>query len=400
MTQSELARSLSAADVAKLLPAAIAAAGGTISIAELEQKLGRESRLKLDGVRTERDHQLLQETFRAALTILQQRGSVKWDGERASLTDQGWDQARALGAVRQRRPEMLDEEEDELVDAHATIDVHEAAPMIKFSKDDGTIVWGYLSPDADRFQGTRFQPPAATLLDRLYNRSEFNGVRSTIGFYTALKSVGVTTSARALLETKCRVRLVGLEPATRVRGRHQITAPPSRGARPGRAPWARIVCEVLAELGGHGAWQTLGLKIGDYPGVQDYPAWREECRQILRNNTTPLGRSYFDIAETGDGPVYTLTPAGHKLASKRTIDDRAPALSKYFAKALSPDANDNLTEYEVYALMFLAIELGRPAEARALYHRLPEDFPDEGRYSMIPRMLERASDIAGGNLHG
>lgn len=168
-----------------------------------------------------------------------------------------------------------------------------------------------------------------------------------------------------------------------------------KGGRPGRRTgmtWERLLCEVLGELGGHADWAAIAEAVAKHPAASQYRAWREETRQALRNHTSPRGRSYFDVAELGDAAVYTLTDAGKRLAAKRSEDDRAPTLSKLFAKAVAAD-DASLTDFELYALLHLAAELGKPAEARAIYQRLPENFPEEDRYYMAGHLLDRAEEV-------
>lgn len=391
------------AELARRLPAAIAAAGGAISISELEQKLGPDSRMKVQGVRTERDRQLIRETFLDAVRILAQRGSLKWDGETVELTVQGWAQADALGAVprMQDGAEMSDAAESQ---PETTIDVRDALQIVEFTRHDGTQIRGYLAEDAERHNGTSFKPPAASLVDQLYPRSEINGNAAPGGFYSTLRRIGVSISAPVLLEQNCRVRLVGRVPE--VRGYRSVAEPRvglrhvGRGGRPSRRPsWERLVCEVMSELGGHASWQDIAAALRARPEVRDVPNWHEEALQAIRGHTTGRGKGYFDFADVGERSVYTLSAAGQKLASRRTVDDRAPTLSKYIATALAPD-DAKLTPFEVYALLHLAVELGKPAEAEALYRRLPENFPDEDHYFMLPRLFERAAELAEGDGHG
>lgn len=379
------------AELARLLPAAIAAAGGFVSLSELEQKLGPDSRMKVDGVKTERDRHLIRETFLDAVKILVQRGSLDWDGEVAQLTPQGWEQADALGAVRTGRE--LNESAVEDAESETTVDVEDALQIVEFTRHDGTRIRGYLAEDAGKRQGTRFQPPAAGLVDELYPRAEVNGQLAPDGFYTTLRRVGVSISAPLLLAQNCRVRLVGRFTPTRL-------GHVGRGGRPSRRPsWERLVCEVLSELGGHASWQDIAAAVKERPEVREVPNWQEETRQAIRSHTTGRGKGYFDVAEVGERSVYTLSAAGQKLASRRTVDERAPTLSKYIATALAPD-DSKLTAFEVYSLLHLAVELGKPAEAEALYRRLPENFPDEDRYFMLSHLVERAAELAEGSGRG
>lgn len=71
----------------------------------------------------------------------------------------------------------------------------------------------------------------------------------------------------------------------------------------------------------------------------------------------------------------------------------APTLSKLFSKVVSHDDDSKLTDFELYALLHLAVELGKPAEARAIYHRLSENFPDEDRYYLARHLLDRADEL-------
>src|SRR5439155_16596526 len=137
-------------------------------------------------------------------------------------------------------------------------------------------------------------------------------------------------------------------------------------------------------------WQSIASAAERRQEAQDQTAWREELIQALRTNTSPNGRGYFEAAELNDGVQYVLTEAGRKLASKRAEDERAPTLSKHLNAAADPQNDGKLTDMELYTLLFLAAHLGMPREARAIYHTLPPNFPDEDKYAMIPFWIDQA----------
>src|SRR5436305_1179204 len=83
--------------------------------------------------------------------------------------------------------------------------------------------------------------------------------------------------------------------------------------------------------------EIIADAIGKRPESQIYQDWREETRQALRRHTEPSGRGYFSVAELGEGVVFTLTDQGQRMAARRSMDERAPTLSKYIAKAVAPD---------------------------------------------------------------
>lgn len=387
-----------ATDIAKVLPAALAEAGGSFTLVGLLQKLGQASKFKIAGMSSERQVAYLHRTFQEAVELLIRSESVENKDDRIVLTNKGWAQAEALGV---QRPRVVDAENPEATDeplGGVTIDMSQARPFISLKRDDGTLLTGYLRDGAEAFHGRPFVPPASALLDDLY-RAEVDGVRSSDGFWTTSREIGVSQNAVELLKQKCHVFLVGYEPESRA-PRSDLISHTRRGGRPGRRAgitWERLVCEVIGELGGHADWQTFADAVGQHPLAQQYVSWREECRQALRNHTAPRGRSYFDVAEIGERAVYTLTEQGERLAARRTEDERAPTLSKMIAKAVNPGDDRKLTEYELYALFHLAVELGKPAEAEAIYHRLPENFPDEDRYYMARHLLSRAAELRNGN---
>ena len=110
----------------------------------------------------------------------------------------------------------------------------------------------------------------------------------------------------------------------------------------------------------------------------------------MRNHAAPRGREYFAVTDLGGRVVYALTEKGQKLASRRTEDERAPTLSKLVARAVDPNGAVRLTDMERYVLLFLATRLGKTAEAQAIYQRLPEGFPDDDSYAMIPMWIEQS----------
>lgn len=361
-----------AADIAKVLPAALAEAGGSFTLAGLQQKLSQNSKFKIAGMSSERQVAYLSRTFQDAVTILIRSKAVEEKGERIHLTDKGWAQAESLGVKRPNGTDLAQAIEPPEV----TIDVTYALALVEMKRRDGTWIRGHLRMDAPKFQGRAFEGHFSELLDDLYS-AEVDGHKTAEGFYAALREDGVSASARELLETKCRVRLIGLVPERRA-ARSNVIAHVGKGGRPGRRKgitWERLVCEVMGELGGHAEWAAIAEAAGRKPAVVEYLSWREECRQALRNNTAPAGRSYFEIAEVGSGSVYTLTEQGRKMAARRTEDDRAPTLSKLLAKALDPGEGASLTDHELWALFHLAVELGSPPKREASTIGCQRTFP-------------------------
>ena len=366
--------------LARALPSALAQAGGAATISGIERNLhaGNSS-----GEANDQQWAYLREAFAQAIEMLVRSEVIHRDGDSITLTDKGWAQSRALDAAdgggESARPASSAPEPG------AMIDLSDAKPYVSHQLRDGTKVMGYLRDDAQKYHGRPYVPPASDLLDALY-RAEIDGVRVSEGLFSALREVGVTQGATDVLTGKCGVRIPGLgraEPS-----RHPVGKP---GRKPGLS-WPRLVCEVLGELGDHADWPTIAESVGHQPLAEEHRSWREEVRQALRNNTVPKGHQYFDIAELGGTAIYTLTEQGKRLAAKRSEDDRAPTLSKLFAKAIALD-DDSLTDYELYALLHLAAELGKPNVVQAIYQRLPEAFPDEDRYYMAGHLLDRAEEV-------
>jgi hypothetical protein len=388
---------LQPADIARVLPAALADAGGSVTLQGLEESLGPGGKIKISGMSTDQQKDYLREAFQQAIEILVRSGSAEHRDDRVFLTDRGWAQARALGVV----TPISGQPSPQHVAANAApvgpiIDVSQAEPYVRFTHQ-GVVVMGYLRDGVERYQGQPFVPPASALVDLLY-RAEVDGVRSSDGLYTTLREMGVFASAVDILQRKCNVRLPGFE--KEVRGSRGVAVGHvGRGGMPTRrtaVTWERLVCEVIAELGGHADWPTIAEAIGKHPASEENPGWREESRQALRNHTSPKGRGYFEVAEIGTQSVYTLTENGSRMAARRSEDERAPTLSKLLAKAVSHDDDGKLTDFELYALLHLAAELGKPAEAQAIYNRLPENFPDEDRYYLARHLIDHAEELRAG----
>lgn len=185
------------ADIARVLPAAIAEAGGSLSITNLENSFSSNARVKIQGVQTSQQADYLKSAFLQAIEILVRARSAERSDDRVTLTDKGWAQAEALGVhpPREQPTGRAPAREEEKV---ATIDLSDAAPWVKQELRDGTVVMGYLRPDAQKYHGRPFVPPASALLDALY-RAEINGVHVAEGFYSALKDVGAFRSATEIL---------------------------------------------------------------------------------------------------------------------------------------------------------------------------------------------------------
>ncbi len=409
-----------ALSIARLLPIALARAGGSIDVDELERTLTRDKRFRISGMSGEHQTALLRQVLVNALDILTRSGtavrSVTKDGagSRISLTDRGWEQARALGE--DSADDSARDSEDVPVSSavpssrsgdSASIDLSDARPIVSCQSPSGTTIIGHLRDDAQRFHGRPYVAPASALLDQLY-RAEVNGQLTEQGFYSAIMDTDAWGQRGALnvLRLNCGVRIISQIPDVHLPGpwyesrESRRTAPVvsriGRGGQPGRRlgmTWERLVCEVIAELGGHADWNAIAAAVQKRPEAEVAVGWREEARQALGNHTSPRGRGYFDVADIGSRVVYALTEKGQKLAARRTMDKRAPTLSKFLAKAVAADGETGLTAYEMYALLHLAVELGRPTDASAIYHRLPDGFPDEDRYYMAQQLLERADEL-------
>lgn len=379
------------ADIAKVLPAALAEAGGSFTTTDLEGRLSQGSKFKIAGMSGAQQTEYLREAFQQAIGILLRSGSAERSDDRIVLTDRGWAQAEQLGVP---RPVANTGEDTE--SRGVTIDLSRALPFVRLKRDDGTVLTGYLRESAKASHGRPFIPPASRLLDDLYG-AEIDGVTSSDGFWTTAWAVGVRQNAVDLLQSKCHVYLVGYEPERRA-PRSDVVPHAPGGVRPGRRTgitWERLVCEVIGENGGHADWPAIAAAVEQHAKASQFVGWRAECLQALRNHTAPAGRSYFEVAEIGERAVYTLTDQGSRMAARRSEDERAPTLSKLFAKAIATDGDGKLTSHELYALFHLAVELGKPVEAEIIYHRLPENFPDEDRYYTARHLIERARELRG-----
>lgn len=400
MAQSERGSSPpTSVDVARALPGVLAKVGGALLRSDLESELQALPLARGWDPTTERGQELRRETIDHGIAVGVAIGLIGRNGDALSLTDKGWETAGLsyLQAREPRRPAGLQVRKISAEEfGSGTIDLNEALAIVRYESHDGAIIFGNLRPDAQRFQGQPFVPPASALLDALY-RAEIDGQLTERGFYSALRELGATGNATDLLESKCHVRLPGHVREERAARRDVVAIKHlGRGGRPARRPgmtWVRLVSEVLDELGGHADWQGLATALEKRPEVEQYQAWREETRQALRKHTSPNGRSLFEIVELGDRTAYTLTEQGRRLAARRAVDDRAPTLSRYLAKAVSAAGDASLTPHELYALFVLAVELGKPTEAQVLYNRLPENFPDEDRYYFAGSLLDRAEEL-------
>jgi hypothetical protein len=245
------------------------------------------------------------------------------------------------------------------------------------------ILRGHLSEQAHEYHGKRLTLTPTELLDTLY-LAQTGEDQAAMGFHAAMREAGINRSAADILLNECNVRLPGL--ATDDTAYRTLRTTLKKRS----ASWVRILCEVIADAGGRADWPSIARAAERRQEAQDQTAWREELIQALRTNTSPYGRGYFEAAEFNDGVLYVLTDAGRKLASRRAEDERAPTLSKHLSAAADPHNDGKLTDLELYTLLFLAAQLGMPAEARAIYHKLPPNFPDEEKYAMIPFWIDQA----------
>ena len=367
-----------AVDIAHEIPAMVAEAGGSFDLQNLEYSVSRRFLPRVHAIKREGGDDYLHQAFNDAITIVIRNGLINSSGTRLLLTEKGWEQAATVIDRGGDGPQPLDPDE-------SVVDMSKAEPVIEFRRRD-TVVRGYLSESADQFHGKPLTMTPGQLLDEVY-RTEIDGESAEVGFCTALRDNGLMRDISQLIE-KSGILLPGMSRPVVRRG---VRRP---GRRPG-ATWPRVVCEVIAEAGGHADWPTIADAASRRPEAELDIGWRELALQALRNNTIPQGHCYFEAAEIGDKGVFALTDDGRRMASKRTLDDRAPTLSKYLASATDSNSNSPLTDMELYTLLFLATRLGKPAEARSIYHRLPPDFPDEDSYAMIPMWIEQAERTQG-----
>ena len=369
------------ADVAREIPSVIARAGGSLDLTELEQTIKARFWPAIETVRGEDGLAYLNQCFQDGVTIAMTKKFITSSGTKIFLGDAGWEMANV---TRSQAPAAEVSAEGAVI-----IDMSDAQPEIEYRFNNGTVIRGYLRPEAFKeFHGKPMTLRPRRLVDALYS-AEIDGERVGMGFGTALKVNKSGMYFPDLLQQKARVKLIGFQRRSEAAGSSEL-ASRRRGRRPG-ATWATVVCEVIYEHGGPADWPTISSAIERRPESELDTAWREEVMQVLRKYVAPNDRVYFQIVE-GDGrALYALTERGRRLALMRAKDDRAPTLSKYLVKAINDDdAGNGLTNYELYALLFLATRLGRARDARTIYHRLPENFPDEESYAMMRLWIDQA----------
>jgi len=228
------------------------------------------------------------------------------------------------------------------------------------------------------------------LLDGLY-LAEINGEPANSGFASALLQNGSGVYLRNLLTEKCHVGIPGLERTSR---RTRVKQNGRRvGHRTDAISWPSILCEIIFELGGFAEWSAIAASLEKRPEAKADCTWREQCLQCLEAQRLLTGKAYFEIVDTGVGSAFALTEQGRNVVKKRSQDERAPSLSKYLVKAVHAAGDDKLTNLELYTMLFLAIRLGRAKDARIIYQRLPENFPDEDSYAMIQYWINEAEQM-------
>jgi hypothetical protein len=371
------------ADIAREIPAMLAMAAGSMELLELEQRITARFWPEIHALRGDEGVGYLKQAYNDAVTIAIQRKLITSSGTKVFLADAGWEMAADTRA-RQPSAPAADAEEPPVI-----IDMSLAAPEIEYRFQNGLLIRGQLRPEAyEEFHGKPMTLSLRRLVDALYS-AEIDGQPVNLGFGTALRTNGSGLYLLDLLSGRAHVKLVGFERRT-----PQGNVPAPHGRRSGRRPgatWPTIVCEVVQEHGGYADWPTIAGAVEHREESELDVAWREEVMQVLRNHTSPRGREYFEVVEADGRVVYALTDKGRKLAFRRAQDDRAPTLSKYLVKAVNPgDADGRLTNMELYTLLFLATRLGRARDARTIYHKLPENFPDEDSYAMIPFWIDQA----------
>ncbi len=370
-------------EIARQMLTTVAHSGGSLNFSDIKARLWHVFLPQLSAPYTETSAtRLLDDLFKDALALLMRNRWVNAAGETLLLTEQGWQHAGAQ--MRERQPAPGGAGSDVEV---TTLDLSHAEQVIEYRFHNGVVVRGYLIDDLNRFHGKPLTMSAADLLDALY-RAEIDGNPANTGFYSAIRQFGSTWHPPYLLVSKCHIRVPTMESAP-----HPAVSRQRHGGRPGRRvgmTWERLLCELIAADGGHADWPTIAAAAEQRPETEDEPVWREELRQALRNHAAPRGREYFAVTDLGGRVVYALTEKGQKLASRRTEDERAPTLSKLVARAVDPNGAVRLTDMERYVLLFLATRLGKTAEAQAIYQRLPEGFPDDDSYAMIPMWIEQS----------
>lgn len=368
------------ADVAREIPSVIARAGGSLDLTELEQTIKARFWPAVETVRGEDGLAYLNQCFQDGVTIAMTKKFITSSGTKIFLGDAGWEMANVT-----RSQTGADEGGTE---GAIIIDMSEAQPEIEYRFNNGRVIRGYLRPEAFKeFHGKPMTLRPRRLVDALYS-AEIDGESVDVGFGTALKVNKSGMYFPDLLQQKARVKLIGFQ--RRSDAGSSEAASRRRGRRPG-ATWATVVCEVIYEHGGPADWPTISAAIERRSESELDTAWREEVMQVLRKYVAPNDRVYFQIVEGDDRALYALTERGRRLALMRAKDERAPTLSKFLVKAINDDHGGNgLTNYELYALLFLATRLGRARDARTIYHRLPENFPDEESYAMMRLWIDQA----------
>jgi len=379
-----------AADIAREIPVLGVELGGSIELDELRHRITRAfwNRIATSGSGVDYLNQALDD----AIAIAFRNGLISTAGTRLIVSPKGWEQAALIKGSREaqggggdsggRARRSIDRGSigmrrfligDKSFPATAT-----GATIVRAAIAEATAKNGGIPPLLPNGQPLSYPPLGRSGQPYAVNAWRMIEHEALIQEVIAVEMEG--GDIRPLAE------VVGL---LDLGGSNDAALRPRRGRRPG-ASWPRIVCEVIAEAGGHADWPSIAAACARRSEADDNIAWREEARQALRNNTVPNGRGYFSLVELPDGVSYALTDAGRKLANKRTQDGRAPTLTKYLAEAADPHGSGKLTDMELYALLFLATQLGMANEARMIYHKLPVDFPDEDRYAMIPMWIDQA----------
>lgn len=369
------------ADVAREIPSVIARAGGSVDLTELEQTIKAQFWPAIETVRGEDGLAYLNQCFQEGVTIAMTKRFITSSGTKLFLGDAGWEMANVTRS-------QATAPDDARSDGAVIIDMSDAQAEIEYRFNNGKVIRGYLRPEAFKeFHGKPMTLRPRLLVDALYS-AEMDGERLDGGFGTALKHNKSGMYFPDLLQQKARVKLIGFHRGSDAGSSESASR--RRGRRPG-ATWATVVCEVIYEHGGPADWPTIAAAIERRSESELDTAWREEVMQVLRKYVAPNDRIYFQIVEGSERALYALTDRGRRLAFMRAKDDRAPTLSKYLVMAINDERDGNgLTNYELYALLFLATRLGRARDARTIYHRLPENFPDEESYAMMRYWIDQA----------
>jgi hypothetical protein len=275
----------------------------------------------------------------------------------------------------------------------ADVDMSNAVAIVEHLCPDGTVIRGYLNENAvSVFAGRPLLAPPGHLLDMLY-RAEVDGRESLLGLWTNLHDFDPTCRAVDFLMDECGIRLPGVD-------RRPVRPNASRDAHASSSPsvrrrrWPTLLCEIIHDMGGHADMPSIIDAIQCLPESEEGLGWQEETMQALKVHRVPHGRQYFDVADVGGHEVFVLTEFGHAIVRRRFQDDRVPSLSKYLAKAIDEeDGAKRLTDIELYTMLFLATRLGRARDATTIFHRLPQDFPNEDSYAVIPLWIEQAEHM-------